>query len=111
MPRARHRSSRSRSTAGTVATQTLEYVRPWLYEKQRAAIFNESRYAIIEASTKSGKTVGCIIWLAEQAMASKAGRNFWWIAPIFAQARIAFRRLKRGLPGHVFTTNESELTI
>jgi hypothetical protein len=65
----------------------------------------------VEATTKAGKTVGCIVWLAEQAMAGKAGRNYWWVAPIFAQAKIAFRRLKRGLPAEVYTPNETELTL
>jgi hypothetical protein len=70
---------------------TFEYERPWIYPAQHDAIFCSERYAIVEASTKSGKTVGCLIWLAEQAMAGKAGRNYWWGAPIYAQAKIAFR--------------------
>jgi hypothetical protein len=78
---------------------------------QLAAIFASERYAIVEASTKAGKTVGCMVWLAEQAMAGAPGRNFWWVAPILAQARIAFRRLKAGLPQNTYTANESELTL
>lgn len=93
------------------ASRPLLYQRPWMYQKQRDAIFCTERYAIVEASTKSGKTVGCMVWLAEQAMAGKPGRNYWWIAPIFPQARIAFRRLKRGLPAETLRANESELTL
>jgi hypothetical protein len=96
----------------------IEYRRPWLYPKQRAAIFDccdvfgsPARYSLIEASTKAGKTVGCMAWLFEQALAGKEGDNFWWIAPIYAQAKIAFRRLKRGLPKSLFKANETELTI
>jgi hypothetical protein len=89
----------------------IEYKRPWVYPKQRAAIFNDKRYALIEASTKTGKTVGCIVWLCEQAMRGKSGQNFWWVAPIFPQAKIAFRRLKKGLPKGLFKANETELTI
>jgi hypothetical protein len=92
-------------------TSEIIYERPWVYQKQRDAIFNDKRYACIEASTKTGKTVGCIIWLAEQAMAGKLGHNFWWVAPIYPQAKIAFRRLRRGLPKELYTANESELTI
>lgn len=88
------------------------YRRPWLYPKQLDAIFCPERYAIIEASTKSGKTTGCLIWLFEQAIRQQAkNRNFWWVAPIFAQAKIAFRRMKTGLPAEIFEANESELTI
>lgn len=89
----------------------LTYVRPWLYPKQERAIFAPERYAIIEASTKTGKTVGCMVWLAEMGMRGRAGHNYWWVAPIYAQAKIAFRRLKRALPRHVYQANESELTL
>ena len=42
-----------------------------MYPKQIDAIFTPARYSVIEASTKSGKTVGCIIWLFEQALQGK----------------------------------------
>jgi hypothetical protein len=89
----------------------VRYHRPWLYPAQQHAIFNEARYCIIEASTKAGKTVGCIVWLTEQAVRGRAGQNFWWVAPIYGQAKIAFRRLKRYLPRGMFSANEGELTI
>ena len=98
-------------TATRQKSNGLTYQRPWLADYQLASIFAPERYAVIEATTKAGKTVGCMIWLAEQAMAGKAGQNFWWIAPIFSQAKIAYRRLKRALPLEVYTANESELTI
>lgn len=91
--------------------RALVYHRPWMYPKQAAAIFAPERISIIEASTKSGKTVGCMVWLTEQAMQGRAGRNYWWVAPIYPQAKIAFRRLKRGLPARVYHANESELTL
>lgn len=98
-----------------MATATLDralvYQRPWMYPKQEQSIFASERIVCIEASTKSGKTVGCMVWLAEQAMKGRAGRNYWWVAPIYPQAKIAYRRLKRGLPAQVFTPNENELTL
>lgn len=90
---------------------TLTYERPFLYPKQRAAIFSEERYAVIEATTKSGKTVGCMAWLLEQAFTGKPNWNYWWVAPILAQARIPFRRIKSGLPQSVYFANETELTL
>ncbi len=87
------------------------YDRPWLYEKQRAAIFHPQRYGIVEASTKSGKTAGCMIWLTEQALQCQAGQNVWWVAPILAQSEIVFHRLKRALPRALYTKNDSKLTI
>jgi len=76
----------------------IEYTRPWLADYQRTALFGPERYSVVEGSTKCGKTAPCLIWLAEQAMKGKAGQNFWWVAPVYAQAEIAFRRMKRGLP-------------
>lgn len=90
---------------------TADYRRPWVYPKQRAAIFHTARYGIIEASTKSGKTAGCMIWLTEQAMQGRPGWVYWWIAPTYAQAKIVYRRLKRALPHTLYTANESELSL
>lgn len=92
------------------------YKRPPLYDMQERAIFSEKRYAWIEASTKSGKTVGCIAWIIERALFEGGpGRNFWWVAPIFPVAKIAFRRVKlalrRSMPRNLFRVNESELSI
>jgi len=88
------------------------YRRPPLYPKQDAAIFTPERYAITEATTKSGKTVGCIVWLTDQAMTNGGeGRNFWWVAPVYPQAKIAYRRLKRSASECGITANESELSI
>ena len=71
------------------------------------------RYGFIEASTKSGKTYGALAWLVEQAWVfGRPGRNYWWIAPVYAQARIAYRRLKRALkPKDVFSFHDTELTV
>ncbi len=83
---------------------TIRYIRPWLYPKQEAAIFHDKRFGYIEASTKAGKTVGCMLWLIERALLGKAGENRWWVAPVYSQAAIAFRRFKhalRTLPCHV----------
>lgn len=96
----------------------VEWVRPKLYQKQLDAIFTDKRYSVVEASTKAGKTVGCAAWLVEQAFLCGApGREFWWVAPILAQAKIAFKRIKRfltrmamdqyGSVHEVFTVNES----
>lgn len=88
---------------------------PKLYDKQKAALFTTSRYALCEASTKAGKTHGCIIWLAEMAMACSEGQSVWWIAPVQAQAKIAFRRMKRLLTEQggkeCFTATQSPMMI
>jgi phage FluMu gp28-like protein len=75
-------------------TQKVVWKRARLYPKQEAAIFDRRRISVIEASTKSGKTEGCIVWLMELAMSGKLGVNYWWVAPVSAQAAIAFSRMR-----------------
>jgi hypothetical protein len=114
----------------------IEYQRPEKirgYQKQVAFMDAPSRFTVVEATTKAGKTVGCIVWLYEQAISeyggfyvdkegqlqsttggtalSKEGFNYWWVAPTYKVAKIAFRRFKRYMPKEIFTANESELTI
>jgi len=93
----------------------LKYTRPPkinAYPKQREFIDEKSRYVIVEATTKAGKSVGMLIWLLEQALKGSEGENFWWIAPVSSQAKIMFRRLKRFIKTKPFiSTNESELFI
>lgn len=74
-----------------------------MYPQQLDAIFCRERYGVVEASTKSGKTVGCIAWIVEQALSGKPGQNFWWVAPGYNQAEIAYRRIKQGLTKGSFT--------
>lgn len=85
----------------------IEYTRPYLYEKQLTALFHDRRWGTCEASTKSGKTVGCIVWIVEQALAGQPGHNYWWVSPGYNQSDIAFRRIKAFLTVGTFTANES----
>lgn len=103
--------------------RVITYQRPWLADYQLKAIFHEKRYGLVEATTKSGKTHGCIVWLFEKAAAGEDGQNFWWVAPVFTQAKIAYRRLRRALykagerlrqqgwRGELYKANSSDLTI
>jgi hypothetical protein len=74
-----------------------EYTRPYLYPQQLDALFCPERGSCIEASTKSGKTVGAIAWIVELALQGKSGWNYWWVAPGYNQAEIAYRRIKQSL--------------
>lgn len=93
-------------------SRAIVYQRPPLYAKQAAFLFAPERYSIVEASTKTGKTVGCMAWLFEQASVHGAeGRNYWWVAPTFGVATIAYRRLKRAIPRALYTANETDRTL
>ena len=90
--------------------------RPSLYPKQLEIFECEERYTCCEASTKSGKTHMCIIWILEQALLGKQGYNYWWVAPVFSQSAIAFNRLKlalrvSGLPDTAYKIREGNHTI
>jgi phage terminase large subunit-like protein len=86
-----------------------------LYPKQLAALFDQRRLSLIEASTKSGKTAGAIAWLFELALGGKPGWNYWWVAPIALQARIAFNRMRQHYTGpsgrSIFTANLTDHTL
>jgi hypothetical protein len=84
----------------------IAYKRPLLYPKQEAAIFDPKRISVVEASTKSGKTSGCITWLVERASQGWHGRHYWWVAPVSLQADIAFNRMRHYIkPASLFTAH------
>lgn len=96
----------------TATLPPLKVRRPHLYAKQEAFLFAPERYSVVEASTKSGKTAGCIAWMIEQATLNGAeGRNYWWVAPTYSTAKIAFRRMKRAIPRDFYSAREDEQTI
>lgn len=105
-------SKRSPSQQPLKKTIKIEFVRPHLYPKQLAAIYDEHRFALIEASTKAGKTLGCIVWLTERAvMGGGEGRNYWWVAPVSTQADIAYTRMIQYMPRDMYETNSTHKTI
>lgn len=90
----------------------VPYERPPLAAYQTEAIFHDARYGLIEASTKSGKTHGCLAWIFEKAaLTGNPGRNYWWVAPVYSQAKIAYSRLKLAIPTWSRHPNESDLTL
>jgi len=99
------------ATAIASKPRVIPYRRPWLTGYQRSSLFCPERYSIIEATTKAGKTVGALAWLLEQAIMGHSGENYWWIAPVDSQSKIAFRRAKRALPVAMYTANENERTL
>ena len=96
-----------------------------LYAEQYNAIYCPERFAIVEASTKSGKTLGCLSWIVDEAWQKNPilqdengndiineGQIFWWVAPVFSQAMIAFRRAKLAIkPTQIRKANDSALAI
>jgi hypothetical protein len=88
----------------------VEYHRPALKDYQLAALFHDKRYAFIEGTTKAGKTISGLSWLVEEAI-NGTWTNYWWVAPVYSQAKIAYERAKRAIPELIVKANESDLTI
>lgn len=84
--------------------------RPPLKPYQLSAFFHDKRYAWIEGSTKGGKTYTGIAWLFEQAVVGSF-RNYWWVAPTYKTAKIAYTRMASAIPAALRKLNETDLTI
>lgn len=94
---------------------------PKFTKYQLAFLYSVSRFTVVEASTKTGKTFSMIFWLFEYAhgyqngekvLNVKPGYNFWWVAPVYSQAKIAFNRLWRVVArSGLYKQNKSELSI
>lgn len=70
---------------------------------QEDFLYCTERFSVTEASTKTGKTFSHIFWLFEYAhgknpinpLEIREGMEFWWVAPVYSQAKIAFNRMWR----------------
>jgi hypothetical protein len=92
----------------------MEINKPYLTSYQKDILFSEARFTITEASTKVGKTHSHIIWLFGKAheFENADGYNYWWVAPVYNQSKIAYKRLKRNLVKYgIYQFNESNLII
>lgn len=86
--------------------------RPNLTSYQKKILYSKARFTVTKGATKIGKTFPHLFWLFERAHdQKKKGANYWWIAPIFPQAKIAFNRMRRIAVPLGYRINESELFI
>lgn len=86
--------------------------RPRLAEYQKRILYSPARFTITEASTKIGKTFSHLWWIFEKSHEKiKPGANYWWVAPVYSQAEIAFNRIKRVAAQADYKLNESKLFI
>jgi hypothetical protein len=104
---------KAKETAATAKPQgpQLTYQRPSLYKEQLDAIYAPARWSLVEATTKAGKTAGCIAWIVEKALLDPPGRNYWWVAPVAPVAAIAYRRTAHALAQDIRVTHDTKQTI
>jgi hypothetical protein len=89
---------------------------PALTPHQRKIFYDPARIVVCDGSTKSGKTVGGLIWQFGQCFGTGAGKSHLWLASVYPQAKIAYDRLTRWLrkadPSKIiWDENKSELCI
>jgi hypothetical protein len=86
---------------------------PNLADYQRRIVDSVRRFTITEGSTKCGKTFSHIWWIFREAHKGKFGWNYWWVAPVYSQAKIAFNRISariKNLPGYSVNKTALEIT-
>lgn len=92
----------------------ISYIRPSLSPYQEKMLDSPARYTVTEAATKTGKTASHIIWLLEQALNPdlKENDSVWWVAPVYGQAEIAYKRMKLQMNDReFFKANDSKLLL
>lgn len=94
------------------ALKRLIIKEPKFTSYQKKILESEKRFTVTEASTKSGKTFSHIFWLFKKAHEGEPGQEFWWVAPIYSQAEIAFNRMREAIaPSGLYIINISKLSI
>ena len=92
----------------------LKMTPPDLSGYQSDILDSPCRFTLTEAGTKTGKTFSHIYWLFRQAHEYRVdeGHNYWWVAPVHAQAKIAFNRMwKKVANTGLYKRNKTEKTI
>ena len=92
----------------------IDIERPNLTGYQKDILYCNERFTVTEASTKVGKTFSHLYWIFEQANDTELiNKNYWWVAPVYSQAKIAFTRMRRTIASYrqYYRINESGLFI
>jgi hypothetical protein len=77
------------------------------------------RFAVGACGTKFGKTYGCSIGLVQKAWNNTASDGtvlnypglYWWVAPTYAQSKMAYRLTKTLLPKNFFEEQKADLRL
>jgi len=83
-------------------------------ENQKEIFCNPARFLTVDAGRRWGKTISGLNWVLEGIC--KEGGPVWWVAPIYAQSKMAYRRLlnaakKGGADKAIKSKSDSELRI
>jgi hypothetical protein len=81
------------------------------YHKNQYTVFKDPvRFKVIDAGRRWGKTRGCITWITLKLLENQNSMG-WWVAPVYPQAKIAYRYFLKLYSHFIVKKNESELMI
>lgn len=72
--------------------------------------FPDLKFVVGACGTKFGKTYGCAILVCREAWDNRGSLN-WWVAPVFKQAEMAYRLVKRILPKDSYVEYKADLRL
>lgn len=78
-------------------TKPVNITLPPLHDQQREFVDDPSRFVVAACGSKTGKTFGLAVWIIREAWNTEQGL-FWWCAPVYKQAQIAFKLIGTMLP-------------
>lgn len=91
--------------------RTLKLYKP--FEKQLLLHHCLSRFVVAVFGRQSGKSTAAINHIIREAWTHPGGM-YWFVSPIYASAKVIFRRMRRllkNVPKHEVSFNKSELSI
>jgi len=80
----------------TRSGRVYRLILPPPHRGQRVWIDRPERFLVVAAGTKAGKTFGAVLWLVREAW-THPDTICWWVAPVYKQAKIAYRLMRRML--------------
>lgn len=118
-PKVRLGAARTAPSQGNVNFQEKKVFRDLILPKlwgrggspntQAGFVLSPARFSVCVAGTKSGKTLGCVLWLLAQAWERK--HVYLWVAPSYRQTKVAFRLMVDLVPETCRYVNEGMMTL
>lgn len=107
--------TQSATLTGKKQVKQVKFTLPPAHSKEQYELVNAfelygCRFVVGACGTKFGKTYGCSLRLAKEAWNNKGSLN-WWVAPSYAQSKMAYRTVKRLLPKGTYEEYKADLKI
>jgi len=102
------KSANRESESHELETQKIKLYTP--HQGQKLFHENSARFRVLACGRRWGKTLACVNETARVAWRTP-GALVWWVAPSYAQARIAFDQFRKNLRGAVAKALSTTLTL